>query len=649
MRLDRKFSGVSRRTKLNNLSHSIIRKKLLAIILLITFIFSALIGRLVYLQIVSAQGITLKGSDQWSRDLPMMAKRGQILDRNGVIIADSSTQYKLYVRPNALKNHAKVARTIADVLSKDYDKTLEKISKKGVSEITVAKKITKAQMINIASLNYDGVYFAEESVRYFPYGDFLTQVLGFTNVDGYGQSGLEQYYDKYLRGVDGKILTQTDLVGKELENNKTQYIPAIDGMNATLTIDYYIQTFAEKAVRNAIIEYGAKGANCMVMNPRTGEIYAMAQAPSYDLNNIPRDDVGKLFEMSKNSMILNVYEPGSTFKILTSAIGMEENAINNSYYCNGARMVDGQRIKCWQSKGHGSQSFEQGVYNSCNCVFMDIATQVGTNTMYDYLKKFGVNQKTGVDMLGEGRGLMLNQASVKNVDIARIGFGQAIAVTPIGLCTAVSSCINGGYKVTPHILSNMTDKNFGKVIDNNYGKGEQIVSSKTSSTLTNYLYGVVEKGSGKRAYVPGYRIGGKTGTAQKYANGAIAQGKYISSFLGFTEVLGEEYLCLMTVDEPQGYVYYGSIVAAPFVGDVFKNIFAYKNAKPNYTEEELKLLGRTFTMPNLMDMNADEAIAILKRLKIPFEYNGTGGKVNYQLPAANSTCNYNTVAFINFE
>ncbi len=503
-------------------------------------------------------------------------------------------------------------------------------------------------MMAISSQNYNGVYFSEESVRYFPYGDFMSQILGFTNVDGVGQFGVEKYYDQYLKGVNGQILTQTDLVGKELPNNITGYLPSINGMTVSLTIDFNIQSFAEKIVKDAMVDFSAKGANCLVMNPKTGEILAMAQAPTFDLNNIPRDNLDELYSMAKNSMISNVYEPGSTFKILTTAIGLEENTYPDShrFYCNGSRIVDGKRIKCWRSIGHGSQTFAEGVCNSCNCVFMDIATKVGTKTMYDYLKKFGINQKTGVDLVGEGKGIMLNESIVKNVDLARIGFGQAVAVTPIGLCSAVSSCINGGYKVTPYILNNITDSNFGVVQGNSPKLGSRVISNATSEKVKEMLYGVVEQGSGKYAYIPGYKIGGKTGTAQKYENGVIARGKYVSSFLGFTSVGGEDYLCLMTVDEPQGYVYYGSLVAGPYVGELFANIFNYKGYKPQYSEEDLKVLGKVIEMPNLLDMSAEEAVKVLKSLGIPYEVEGEGGKVIGQLPAPKADVRYNTVALV---
>ena len=633
---------------MSKITNSNLGKRLLGVFLVIAFVFVAIVVRLIYLQIFASRSITNRALTQWTRDLPLQATRGDITDRNGVVVADTKTAYTLYVRPNSMTDVKSVAGAISVALGKDFDTIYNKINKKGVSEITVAKKITKEQMMAISSQNYNGVYFSEESVRYFPYGDFMSQILGFTNVDGVGQFGVEKYYDQYLKGVNGQILTQTDLVGKELPNNITGYLPSINGMTVSLTIDFNIQSFAEKIVKDAMVDFSAKGANCLVMNPKTGEILAMAQAPTFDLNNIPRDNLDELYSMAKNSMISNVYEPGSTFKILTTAIGLEENTYPDShrFYCNGSRIVDGKRIKCWRSIGHGSQTFAEGVCNSCNCVFMDIATKVGTKTMYDYLKKFGINQKTGVDLVGEGKGIMLNESIVKNVDLARIGFGQAVAVTPIGLCSAVSSCINGGYKVTPYILNNITDSNFGVVQGNSPKLGSRVISNSTSEKVKEMLYGVVEQGSGKYAYIPGYKIGGKTGTAQKYENGVIARGKYVSSFLGFTSVGGEDYLCLMTVDEPQGYVYYGSLVAGPYVGELFANIFNYKGYKPQYSEEDLKVLGKVIEMPNLLDMSAEEAVKVLKSLGIPYEVEGEGGKVIGQLPAPKADVRYNTVALV---
>ena len=313
------------------ITNSYLGKKLLVILLLVTFVFMLLFGRLVSLQIFMSNEISSRGVSQWTRDLPMMASRGDITDANGVVIADSTSVYTLYVRPNALKDVSTTARIISTALDLDYTYILSKIDKKGVSEITVRKKLTKNEMLSISRENLPGVYFGEESVRSYPYNNFMSQIIGFTNADGDGQFGVEKSYNEYLRGVDGQILTETDIIGKELEDNITKYLPSIDGMTVQLTLDYNIQSFAEKAVIDATQDFNAKGANCIVMNPSTGEIYAMAQTPSFDLNDVPRDDLNSLFEMSKNQMVSSVYEPGSTFKILTAAIALEENVFPDDH------------------------------------------------------------------------------------------------------------------------------------------------------------------------------------------------------------------------------------------------------------------------------------------------------------------------------
>lgn len=331
------------------------------------------------------------------------------------------------------------------------------------------------------------------------------------------------------------------------------------------------------------------------MNPTTGEILAMAETPSYDLNNVPRDDLSALFQYSKNTMVSAVYEPGSTFKILTSAIAIQENAFpeTHRFYCAGSRVVDGKKIKCWRAKGHGSQTFAEGVRNSCNCVFMDCALQVGTAKFYEYLKNFGITSKTGIDVTGETSGLTLAENTVKNVDLARIGFGQAVALTPIELAVAASAAINGGEIVTPYLLKSATDASGRVVKENEPVVKRRVISRETSEKLANILYSVVTEGSGKGAYINGYNIGGKTGTAQKYENGAIAQGKYISSFIGFEKYAGCEAIALFLVDEPVG-AYYGSIVAAPYVREIFEGIFSYYDVSPEITDESERIAATPF-------------------------------------------------------
>ena len=632
---------------MHNFSQFNIRKRLLIIVILITFLFAAVFGRLIYLQIFQAEALQVKAAEQWMRDLPLTAKRGLITDRNGVVLADSSTLYDVYIRPNAIEDRSAVANLLATALNTDYDKIWEKVNKTGVSEVTIAKKIEKSVMQQIADKNLAGIYFSQNINRYYVYGDFLTQVLGFTSSDGNGQTGIEQYYNDYLKGVDGKALTETDLVGKELDGSTTTYLPAIDGMNATLTIDYYIQSFAENAVKTALETHNAKSAKCIVMDPNTGEILALASAPSFDLNNLPRDNLELLFGASRNTIISDAYEPGSTFKILTSAIGLDSGNfdLNHSVYCPGYRIVDGQRIKCWRTIGHGSQTFSEGVENSCNCLFMDIAQTVGTRTFYEYLKRFGIGSKTGIDAIGEASGIVIEESAVKTVDLARIGFGQAIAVTPIELITAAASVINGGNLMTPYIMSEITS-NAGVAYKNSPIIRNSTVSAETSEIMRRILEGVVKNGGGKNAYVEGYRIGGKTGTAQKYENGVIAQGKYVSSFIGFAPADNPQYIALMIVDEPSNGVYYGSIVAAPYVGEIFKNIFAYKNIEAVYTDEELANLGKKVVMPDLRGLSITQAILKLKELGLQYELDGDIGEISYQFPAPQSEISVNSVVLI---
>ena len=551
------------------------KKRLLASILLAVFLFTLIFAKLMHVMLVEGKSLQVKALDQWTRDLPNDAPRGQILDRNGVVLAGTATRYNLYVRPNSATDKEGLAQCLAEVFGYDKDKVLEKISKK-VSEVTVATKVTKEQMSALFDMGFDGLYYSEDNFRYYPYGDFMTQVLGFTGADGNGQTGLEAYYDKYLTGINGYILTETDLVGREIEGGENYYLPSISGLNLTTTLDSRVQEIVEGAVEKAVALYNPKAVACLVMDYTNGEIISLAEYPSFDLNNVPRDDLEKLFSSSKSMLVSSVYEPGSTFKILTAAAALDTGAMNTAkrFYCPGFRMVDGKRIRCWKTKGHGSIDFGEGVESSCNCVFMDSALTMGTDKFYTYLKNFGLRAKTGVDMTGETSGIFISQDLVKTVDLARIGFGQAVAVTPIGMMTACSAVVNGGKTVTPHLVKGFADEK-GNKIDDVFVIEEKntVVSGDTSATMRELLSRVVSHGSGKGAGVNGYNIAGKTGTAQKYENGGIAQGKYISSFLGFSLEAGAPYGVLMIVDEPKGYVYYGSLVAAPLVGDIFRSVF----------------------------------------------------------------------------
>ncbi len=619
------------------------RKRLLIVAISITFLFCLLIGRLFFVQIIDGQSLTFKASEQWHRDLPLKAKRGNILDKCGNIIVDSKEVFTIYVRPRAVKDIEKVASELSSALNLDKTKLYNKIKEAKVGEITVKKGVDFEKGNYLRSLNLEGVYFSVDSARNYPYPEYLAQVLGYTNADNEGQNGLEGYYDKFLKGVNGLTLNETDNKGIELENSVTSYLPAIDGATLTTTLDINIQSFVQSAVRDAMNEWNAKSVNMLVMDVNSGGIVAMAQVPSYSLDDLPRDNVEILNAYSKNTMITDVYEPGSTFKIFTTASAIESGVVSNNsrFFCAGHRVVDGQRIKCWRSKGHGSQDLSKGVQNSCNCVFMDLALSMGTERFYEYLQKFGFGSKTGVDFYSESAGLLMKKSSVKTVDLARIGFGQAVAVTPLQLISGVSAVVNGGIYHTPHFVTSIVD-NFNNKIYDFVDNPKRILSESTSDKMRELLESVVSEGSGKKAMVDGYKIGGKTGTAQKYENGVIAQGKYISSFVGFAPVQNPKYAILMTINEPNSYAYYGSIVAAPYVGQVFSKIFQYEKIEPTEIIEEKEYI----EMPYLDGMSVTEAMKVLDEKGILYEVAGEGDSVVSTVPIASEMISKGDIALI---
>ena len=624
------------------------RKRLLAVLLLAAFSFAAVMGKMFAVMVAEGEELGARAISQWMRDVPLEAPRGRILDRNGVVLADTATRYNIYVRPAAVEDKEEVARLLSSVFGYEYDDVLEKISSR-VSEVTVARGAERSELDALVSSGLSGIYYGEDNLRYYPFGDMMTQVLGFTGFDGDGQAGLEAYYDKYLAGTDGMILTETDLIGRELEGGTDRYVPAVRGMDIVTTLDADIQRIAEGALRKAAAQFDPKSATCIVMDYTTGEIVALAEYPSFDLNNVPRDDPVTLFGTAKSKAVSTVYEPGSTFKILTAAAALDTGTVSvtDRYYCAGSRLVDGQKIRCWKAKGHGSVSFAEGVEQSCNCVFMDSALAMGTEKFYDYLEAFGLREKTGVDVTGETSGIFISEEDVKSVDLARIGFGQAVAVTPIGLLAAACSVVNGGTLVTPHVLKGVRDTYSGVTATEEFPSRRKTVSASTSETMRALLESVVSSGSGKSAYVPGYRIAGKTGTAQKYEDGRIAQGKYISSFLGFSLEEEAPYAVLLLVDEPQGYMYYGSMVAAPLVGDIYEAVFAHLGVRPEFTGEEAEVIGEPFVLGDHVGMSVQQARAKLLSLGLHVEVDGDGGEVKGQIPAAGTEVDgRNTVLLI---
>ncbi len=568
------------------------KKRLLTLIVAAIFLFAVIFCRLAYIQVIWGKDLQVKASEQWQRDLPIKAYRGDIVDANGNLIATTETGYSVYARPKSVTDAEHAAKILSEVLELDYQATYEKLTKKGVSEVTVKRQIDGDKASEIRSANLDGIYLASEGVRSYVYGDFLSQVLGFTSSDGVGQTGLEAYYDKYLQGINGKLLTETDLVGSELTNGTMSYIPSVNGLTVTLTVDSVIQTVVENVLELAMYQQKPQAARCIVMDVTTGEILAMASKPSVDLNNLPRDNLEYLMKYSKNTLLTDVYEPGSTFKVLTASACLEEFRNGNSKAfsaehvfgnSSGTRIIDGSKISCWtkHTNGkHSNQNLSDALNNSCNPIFTDIALSLGKNTMYEYLNKFGYGSVTGIDFAGEQAGILVPKSAVTNGDLARIGFGQTIAVTALQLCVATAAAVNGGLRMQPYLVKEISDPTTGKVVKRfSPTVVERAVSAETSAQIAKMLQRVVEEGGGKNAKIEGYQVGGKTGTAQKFVDGALATGKYVSSFIGFFPASSPKYLTLMIVDEPQGQSY-GSIVAAPYAKLVFQEIINYKNIAP---------------------------------------------------------------------
>ncbi len=568
------------------------KKRLLTLIVAAIFLFLVIFLRLAYIQVIWGKELQAKAGNQWQRDLPIKAYRGDITDTNGNLIATTETGYGVYARPKSVVDAEACAKALAEILDMDYAKLLEKLTKKGVSEVTIKRQIDSAQASEIRSRNLHGVYLAAEGLRSYVYGDFLSQVLGFVSYDGVGQTGLEAYYDKYLQGINGELLTETDLVGSELADGSMSYVPAINGLTVTLTIDAVIQTIVENVLQLAMYQQKPQAARCIVLDVTTGEILAMASKPSVDLNNLPRDNLEYLMKYSKNTLLTDVYEPGSTFKVLTAAACLEEYRRGNPKAfsaehifgnSSGIRIIDGSKISCWTKHAngkHSNQNLSDALNNSCNPIFTDIALSLGKSTMYEYLDKFGYGSVTGIDFSGEQAGILVPKTSVTNGDLARIGFGQTIAVTALQLCMATASAVNGGLLMQPYLVKEISDPTTGNVVKRfSPTVVNRTVSAETSAQIASMLKRVVDEGGGKNAKIEGYQVGGKTGTAQKFVDGALATGKYVSSFIGFFPASSPKYLALMIVDEPEGQSY-GSIVAAPYAALVFQEIINYKNISP---------------------------------------------------------------------
>lgn len=633
---------------MNTYSTFSVQKRLIAFVAIIASLFIALFGRLVYLQVFNGYALQSLAEEQWTRDLPLSATRGTIRDTNGNILAVSYTSFDVYIRPNNVENAEQVATFLSQKLDLDYDKVLKKATNTKVSESLIKLSIEQDVMQSIKSANLKGIYFSENTKRYYPFGDLLTQVLGYTTIDNIGQSGLELYYDKYLKGIDGYSLVQSDIRGGEIDNTLDSYVTPIVGCDITLTIDYKIQQFCEQSAEQIMQDHNPKSASIIVMAPDTGEIIAMTTKPSFSLNEIPRDNISKLNAMTKNLNIVDVYEPGSTFKVLTTATALQEKVttLADTFYDPGYRIVDGERINCWRLHGHGSQTMVDGLNNSCNSVFVDLALRLGKDKMYEYFEKYGFGSLTNVDFAGESAGIIMNKDSTQKVDLARMGFGQAIAVTPLQLIRAECSVFNGGNLMQPYFVKSISNsynnyiKQFSPMVAN------KTISQDTSDKINYMMEQVIKKANAINAFIPGYRVGGKTGTSQKYENGKI-NGKYVASFIGTFPANDPEYVILVVVDEPSSGAYYGSIVATPYAKQVLQGIIDYKGYAPSSDiVTETSAMAQNIDMPNLVGKSLSNAIAILKNLGLQYESDGTGGTITKQYPQKDTKLFKNGIVYI---
>lgn len=605
--------------------------------MLICFVFCIIFLRLGVVQIINGNWLQHMALDQWTRSLPIIAERGKIYDTNGATLAVSYSSYSLYARAREIKDKSSVAQFLANTLNLSFNSVYEKICNSLVSEVLISLQVDDETALKIFEKNFDGIYLVENTKREYPFGDLLTQVLGFVTVDNIGQAGIEAKFNDILGGEPGYCLVQSDLTGVKLENMMEYYVSAVAGQNIKLTIDSNIQLIVERNLNLALTEQSADKASCIIMDACTGEIVAMSSKPSFDLNNVPRDDISALMKMVKNNMVVDVYEPGSTFKIITLATALSKGAahLSDYFYCPGYTIVDGERIKCWKSIGHGSQTLAEGFRNSCNVVFTTLAQRNGLSDFYKYIHDFGYGSPTGVEISGESSGIIMNQSSVKTVDLARIGFGQAVAVTALQHITAVCAAVNGGTLYQPYLIKSITDKD-DKILKEFLPNAKKtVITPEVSKIICDLMKFVVNKTS-DYSFIPGYDVGGKTGTTQKYENGKIAMGKYISSFVGIYPTEKPKYVLLFTVDEPGAGAYYGSIVASPYAKNILSEMFSYLNISPD-DPELANQEPISFTMPDFTNLSLTKAINELAKLKLNYELDGEGSKIISQLPAPGAT------------
>ena len=626
----------ARRPRISRLRRKLLVASAFAVVLLL-----ALLVNLYYVSIVKGPEYAKMAQRQWQSSLSLKAERGKILDRNSNVLAESYTTYMVCVNPQAITEDAdreRIANILSTLLNVNYETIIAKMTKinpkdgKYYQQVKIKDQVESNVIAQLVTFQENRAisYYADVK-RNYPEGNLFGQLLGFTNVDGDGQTGVELSYNTILSGVDGKQMAETDRDGNEIPGGESSYIAPIGGASVQMTVDTGIQGFLQSALEEAARTNLAKYAYGVVMNPKTGEIYAISSYPTIDPNNPPRTDAETLLDLSRQRMVTETYEPGSVFKIVTLAAALDSGTVNDStsFNCKGSLNVLGQKIKCWRTRGHGKETLAQAVQNSCNPAFMSMALKMGTDKFYEYIYAFGMNDKTGVGIGGETTGKVTHRKYIRDTDLARIGFGQSISCTGLQMAAAVCAAINGGELLKPYYVQDVVATD-GTVLEHHEREVvRQVISAETSAQIRKYLTGVVDAGSGTNAAIPGYSVGGKTGTSQKYdENGKVSSTLLVASFVGFAPADDPEYLCMIIVDEPQVPVVYGSTGAAPDVQQVLKNVLTYYSVPTDRNENAV-------SVPDVRGMTVEQAVKALKTVGLDATYMETeqAAAVQRQSPA----------------
>jgi len=617
-----------------------IHKRIKIVLLIVLFIFAIIIAKVFYIEVIDYKKLNSLASGLWSRNLPIEADRGNIYTVDGEAIASNLTTTSLVFIPNQIKNKDLVAEKISEILDVPKGKIEEHLYKKSMMERVhpEGRRLSYEIADKIENLHFDGVYLLKESKRYYPHNEMLSHVLGYVGIDNQGLSGLELEYDDILTGEYGSIQYFSDAKGNNLERNSV-YVEPEDGLDIYLTVDYGIQSSIERELDNVVLRYNPDGAWAIAMNPNTGEILGMSSRPNFNPNSYKDYDTETI---NRNMAIWASYEPGSTFKILTLSAAVNEGKVDllkDTFYDGGSVNVDGARIKCWKHGGHGSQTFLEVVQNSCNPGFVELGNRLGKETLFDYINKFGYGKKTGIDLNGEATGILFSLDKVGPVELATTAFGQGVSVTALQQVVAVSAAINGGTLYKPYIVKRVAYHENGQIIKEVKPTivRDNIVTEDTSEKVRMTLESVVSLGTGRNAYIDGYRVGGKTGTAQKVNNGIYMQGNYIVSFIGFLPANDPKIVVYLAIDNPKGVTQYGGTVSAPIVKNIMEDAITSLNIEKQDggTEKKYQWYDKKYyTVPNVVGKSKKEATSMLKSFSV--EYSGSGDVVVNQSPDSDS-------------